>query len=478
MQNKKIIIAHGDGIGPEIMDSTLRILQAARCTLSFEAIEIGERLYMKGISSGISNEAMDAVKACGILLKAPITTPQGKGYKSLNVTFRKALGLFANIRPVIVYNPFVKSMHSEMDMVIVRENEEDLYTGIEYKLTHNSACALKMISRTGCARIIKYAFEYARANGRKKVTCVSKDNIMKITDGSFHSIFDEISKEYPDIAADHYIVDIGAARIAAKPKIFDVIVTLNLYGDIISDIAAEVSGSVGLAGSSNIGAKYAMFEAVHGSAPDIAGQDIANPSGLLNAAILMLNHIGHFEHAALIQNAWLKTLEDGIHTADIYSENSKKKVGTKEFTDVIISNIGQKPAVLKAIEPSSASKSINLDVQKPEMVDGTLIGADAYIKTTEAIDSVAKATGQIHKAFDLIHIALQGMKVWPSKDVQENNTDLLRLRYVKKDGQSAVSGADLSALYSELVKAGFEVTMFVTLKTHDNNPWFTKAQGE
>ncbi len=266
---------------------------------------------------------------------------------------RKTLGLYANVRPSVSYYPFVSTLHPNLDLVIIRENEEDLYAGIEYRHTHNVRESVKLISRTGCEKIVRYAFEYAVKNNRKKVTCFSKDNIMKFSDGIFHQVFTEIAKkEYPTIANEHYIVDIGTARLATKPEIFDVIVTSNLFGDIISDVTAEISGSVGLAGSANIGKDFALFEAIHGSAPDIAGKNIANPSGLLNGAIMMLVHIGHGEIAALIENAWKKTLEDGVHTADIYNtETSTKKVGTKEFAEEVVKRLGQKPSRLTVAAP-------------------------------------------------------------------------------------------------------------------------------
>ena len=287
-----ITIAYGDGIGPEIMTATLRILDAAGAMIEPEVIEIGEKLYLSGISTGIQDSSWDSLRRTRVFLKAPITTPQGGGVKSLNVTIRKSLGLYANVRPCAAYAPYIETMKPKINMVIVRENEEDLYAGIEHQQTQDVVQALKLISRPGCEKIVRYAFEYAKAHNRKKVSCITKDNIMKLTDGLFHRVFNEIGEEYPDIEKDHYILDIGAAFVAEKPEIFDVIVTLNLYGDVISDIAAEVAGSVGIAGSANIGDGYAMFEAIHGSAPTIAGQNRANPSGLLQGAIQMLVHIG------------------------------------------------------------------------------------------------------------------------------------------------------------------------------------------
>ena len=304
-----ITIAYGDGIGPEIMEAVMLILRKSEAKIRVETIEIGEKLYNKNYTSGIAEDTWESIDRTRILLKAPITTPQGGGYKSLNVTLRKALGLYANIRPSISYAPFISTLHPKLDVVIVRENEEDLYAGIEYRHTRNMRESLKLISRTGCEKIVRYAFEYAVKNNRKKVTCFSKDNIMKFSDGILHQVFDEIAKEYPKIKNEHYIVDIGTARIANKPEDFDVVVTSNLFGDIISDVTAEISGSVGLAGSANIGTNYAMFEAIHGSAPDISGKNIANPSGLLNAAIMMLVHIGQGEVATTIENAWKKLLK-------------------------------------------------------------------------------------------------------------------------------------------------------------------------
>lgn len=347
---QRITIAKGDGIGPEIMDATLKIINAAGAQLEYDEIQVGEKVYLSGNTSGIAKESWDTIIKNKVFLKAPITTPQGGGYKSLNVTTRKFLGLYSNVRPCMSLHPFVATKHPNMDIVIIRENEEDLYAGIEHQQTDEVIQCLKIISRPGCEKIIRYAFEFAKQYGRKKVTCFTKDNIMKQTDGLFHQIFDEIAAEYPTIENEHWIIDIGAAKMSDTPEAFDVIVTLNLYGDVLSDIAAQIAGSVGLAGSANIGEECAMFEAIHGSAPRRAGQNMANPSGLLQGAIMMLNHLGQNDVATKVQNAWLKTLEDGIHTYDIYDETkSKQLVGTTEFAQAIINNLGQKPATLKPV---------------------------------------------------------------------------------------------------------------------------------
>src|SRR5277367_2119594 len=346
-----ITVAHGDGIGPEIMAATLHILNGAGARIAPETIEIGERVYLRGISAGIERSAWESLRRTKVFLKAPSTTPQGGGFKSLNVTTRKTLGLYANIRPCVSYHPYVQTKHPGMDLVIVRENEEDLYAGIEHRQTDEVYQCLKLISRPGTEKIVRYAFEYARQNNRKKVTCFSKDNIMKMTDGLFHKVFDEIGALYPEIEKEHWIVDIGAAKLADSPETFDVIVMENLYGDILSDVAAQIAGSVGLAGSANIGDLCAMFEAIHGSAPRRAGLNMANPSGLLLGGVLMLVHIGQHDVAERVHNAWLRTMEDGIHTYDIFKEDtSKQKVGTKEFAEAVAARIGQSPQTLKAVK--------------------------------------------------------------------------------------------------------------------------------
>src|SRR5258707_9025620 len=382
-QNVPITVAQGDGIGPEIMAASLHVIKEAGARIEIEEIEIGEKVYLRGNSAGIDPSSWDSLRRTKVFFKAPITTPQGGGFKSLNVTARKTLGLYANVRPCVSYSRFVSTKHPSMNLVIVRENEEDLYAGIEYRQTQDVYECLKLISRPGSAKIVRYAFEYARANKRQKVTCFTKDNIMKMTDGLFHKVFDEIASEFPDIQNEHWIVDIGAAKMADTPEAFDVIVLPNLYGDILSDVAAQIAGSVGLAGSANIGDQCAMFEAIHGSAPRRAGQNVANPSGLLLGAVMMLVHINQPDVATAVHNAWLRTLEDGIHTYDIYDEHiSKQKVGTKEFADAIIARLGQQPQTLKPVSYISSPAHVLQEqatiTSRPEQKD--LMGVDVYFE--------------------------------------------------------------------------------------------------
>jgi isocitrate dehydrogenase len=433
----KVTIAMGDGIGPEIMEATLEVLKSAGARISTEEIKIGEQVYLSGNSSGIARSDWDVIRRNKVFLKAPITTPQGGGYKSLNVSTRKFLGLFANVRPCTSYHPFVSTKHPKLDIVIIRENEEDLYAGIEHQQTDEVVQCLKLISRPGCEKIVRYAFEYARHYGRKKVTCFTKDNIMKQTDGLFHKVFDEVAREYPEIKADHYIIDIGAALLADTPEIFDVIVTPNLYGDVVSDIAAQIAGSVGLAGSANIGQECAMFEAIHGSAPNIAGQDIANPSGLLHGAILMLNHIGQGQVAEKIHNAWLRTIEEGFHTRDIYKQGvSKHCLGTRDFAKAVVQHLGQAPLHLPAVSYSQQKAfSLPTYTRKPSSRK-ELVGVDVFFQwpgtnPEDLANSLRKIENEHVK---LSMITNRGIKVWPEGFSETFCTDHWRCRFKSVNG--------------------------------------------
>ena len=442
-----IVVAKGDGIGPDIMDVAISVLKEAGAKLKFEFVEIGEKYYEKGYSAGISDEAWEAIRHNRIFLKGPITTPQGGGYSSINVTLRKALGLYANVRPCHSYYPFVETKHPAIDMVIIRENEEDLYAGIEYQQSADCVHGIKVITRLGCERIIKYAFEYAKKNNRKKVTCMTKDNIMKQCDGLFHKVFDEIKLQYPEITADHYIIDIGSARLATKPEIFDVVVTLNLYGDIVSDVVAEMTGSVGLAGSSNIGERYAMFEAIHGSAPTLVGQNAANPSSLINASIMMLAHIGQGTIAKKIQDALLYTIESGVNTRDICRKSTcNLTVGTKEFGEEVIKNLGKKPEKLKSqdfpdfdfdYKPDDVMLGIAppLKYENAKQIDKKLVGVDIFIDLPCNGEEIGAKLEECLKnsGFDLKLISSRGIKIYPSPEAKYTLSDSWRCRIVKKD---------------------------------------------
>lgn len=483
-QNVPITVAYGDGIGPEIMAATLDIIKAAGARIDIEPIEVGEQVYLRGISAGIEPSAWESLRRTHVFLKAPITTPQGGGYKSLNVTVRMAFELYANVRPCVAYSPFVSTKHPEMDVVIVRENEEDLYTGIEYRQTHDMVEGLKLISRPGTEKIVRYAFEYAKSHNRQKVTCFMKDNIMKMTDGLFHKVFDEVAAEYPDIKNESWIVDIGAAKLADTPEAFDVIVLPNLYGDILSDVAAQLTGSVGLAGSANIGDNYAMFEAIHGSAPRRAGQNLANPSGLLLGAVLMLVHIGQPDVATLVNNAWLRTLEDGIHTYDIFKPIvSKEKVGTKEFAAAIIERIGKQPQQLKTVNysatpqaqaPHEHATTNSYPIEKKELV-GVDVFLDWNAGTPEELGELFSKLGG--DGLELNMISNRGAKVWPQGMGETFCTDHWRCRFMPAQAGTTISHSQIIALLQRVAGAGFDFIKTENLYSFDGKQSFSGAQG-
>ena len=481
-QNIPITVARGDGIGPEIMDACLHIIQASGAPIEIEEIQIGEQVYLSGKTTGIDPEAWESLRRTRVFYKAPITTPQGGGYKSLNVATRKTLGLYANVRPCVSYHPFIETKHKAMNIVIVRENEEDLYAGIEHRQTDEVYQTLKLLSRPGSERIVRYAFEYARLNKRKKVTAFTKDNIMKFTDGMFHKVFDEIAAEYPDIENEHWIVDIGAAKMADTPQNFDVIVLPNLYGDILSDVAAQIAGSVGLAGSSNIGEGAAMFEAIHGSAPRRAGQNLANPSGLLLAGVMLLVHVGLPDSAELVHNAWLRTIEDGVHTYDIFREGtSRVKVGTREFAEAVVARLGQKPEVLPPVsyaegrgqQTATSSATIHPPAKKE------LVGVDMFVHFRDRNPQVlgrlleAKVNGD---GLALTIIGNRGQEVYPGTAPETFCTDHWRCRFMAVNNGDAIAHQQIVSLLDRTAAAGIDFIKIENLYTFDGQAGFSVAQ--
>ncbi len=483
MERTRITVAKGDGIGPEIMDACLYILDQAGANLAYEEVEVGETVYLRGNTSGIADGFWDSIRRTRVFYKAPLTTPQGTGFKSVNVTTRKTLGLYANVRPCTSYHPFVPTKHPKMDVVIVRENEEDLYAGIEHRQTDEVYQCLKLISRPGSEKICRYAFEYARAHGRRKVTCFTKDNIMKMTDGLFHKVFDEVAAEYPDIENEHWIVDIGSAKLADTPEVFDVLVLPNLYGDVLSDVAAQIAGSVGMAGSANVGEHAAMFEAIHGSAPRRAGQNVANPSGLLMGGVLMLIHLGKRDVAERIHNAWLRTLEDGVHTYDIYRKGvSRQKVGTREFAAAVVARLGERPRQLAAISypPGPAVPTLGAKPRPPARRE--LRGVDVFLHWNEANrdpnvlgEKIVTAQGD---GLRLNMISNRGQKVWPEGAAETFCTDHWRLRFQLDDDMPAIGQDRVFSLLQRIDKLGFTIIKTEHLYTFDGERGFSLGQGQ
>lgn len=482
-----VALAEGDGIGPEITAAVCAVLDAAGARVSFQPITVGEQCFLDGVTSGIPQEAWDAIREHRVLLKGPITTPQGGGYKSLNVTMRKALGLFANVRPCRAWHPWVDTRHPDMDLVIVRENEEDTYAGIEHRQTPEVTQCLKLISEPGSERLIRYAFELAKSQGRDTVHCLTKDNIMKVTDGLFHRTFDRIAEEYPEIDAKHMIIDIGTAMLADRPEMFDVVVAPNLYGDIVSDVAAQITGSVGLGGSANIGEGFAMFEAVHGSAPDIAGKDVANPSGMLLAAIEMLRYLGDSSTAETIHNAWLATLADGLHTADLFREGrSRRKLGTRAFGEAVIERLGSQPEG-DGWKGRSASHGALPRAEKSwpraeTRPDKALHGVDVFLDWDtndrnpdvlgRRLETLAEDT-----AFDLVIVTNRGVKVYPNGIPETRCTDHWRCRFRTPDGE-AVGHREILELLAKFEAAGLDFIKTENLYTFDGERGYSMGQGE
>lgn len=470
-KNIPITVARGDGIGPEIMAATLSILKAVKAPLEIHEVEVGEKVFLAGHDTGITKETWDTIRKTAAFLKAPITTPQGGGFKSLNVAIRTTLGLFANVRPCTSYYPFIETKHHKQDVVIVRENEEDLYMGIEYRQTPDTFQALKVLTRKGSERIIRFAFEYAKANNRKKVTCFTKDNILKISDGLFHKIFVEIGQEYPELEQEHWIVDIGAAKLADTPDHFDVVVLPNLYGDILSDVAAQITGSVGLAGSANIGVSSAMFEAIHGSAPKRANQNVANPTGLILASVMMLSYLDLPEIAASVHNALLATIEEGIHTRDIARDSvTKKVVGTKEFGEAVAKNLGKKPHTLKEAVYHKKQAYKHSPLKSAEKEIKTLVGVDLFIEWQGSVDALSKKLEDVAGLLTLNKIYNRGVVVYPELNEETLLTDSYRCRFLS---EAPVNHNAIEELIKKIGELKLDYTQMQTLVAFNGKNCFS-----
>jgi len=461
VSRQAITVAAGDGVGPEILQAVLMLLEAAGAQVEPEFVEIGTQAYAQGFGSGISDAAWDSIRRTQVLLKGPVSTPRGRAYKNINVTLRKALGLFANVRPCLSYHPFVPTRHPALNVVVIRENEEDLYGGTEYRQTTDVVQGLKLVSRPGCEKIIRYAFEYAQIHGRRKISAFTKDKVMEFTDGFFHELFREIAKAYPDMICEHQSLDLGTARLSEEPERFDLIVIPNLYGDILSDLVTQITtGSVALSGATNFGNDCAMFETIHGSAEDLAGQDLANPSGLLLAAIMLLVHIDQQDIAQTLHNAWLSTLEAGLHTADIYREGlSQQKLGTQAFAQAVLERLGQTPQVLKPVVYQHApNKAHNFafDYTPPE-IDKAWVGVDVFLDWRE---ENALRLGQEMSALNTSRLRLEiitnlGVTVWPEAFPETRLSDHWHCRFTTAEGDQ-IQAQDVLTLLQKVQAAGFD----------------------
>ena len=482
----KIAVAKGDGIGPEIMDAVLKIFNATKVPLDYQFVEMGKWVFDKGFSNGMTPEAQEVIEALGILFKGPMETPKGKGVKSVNVTARKTWNTYANNRVFQTLHG-VDTVFSKagipIDLTIVRENIEDTYGGIEHMLTHDVSLSRRFITRPGSEQVIRYAFEMAKKKGTKRITCGHKSNIMKLTDGLFLEVFYEVAKEYPELKADDVIVDDLCMKLVTRPDLFDVVVLTNLQGDIVSDLCAGLVGGLGFAPSANIGDHICIFEAVHGTAPDIAGKNIANPTALLLSGIAMLRHLGLMKSAAMIENALLFTLEEGKHTGD-FGDKSIPSLNTTQYADAIISNFGKLPAQgAKPSLPDMPTTPTMFKLDKNAMMESEetliekIVGVDFFIESNEQPMAIAnKCLRHAGVKFKLINISNRGTQVWPTGSVYTNLVNQYNVRFESID-DFPLNQQDVLGLYVSL-SGNFKICSSELLLMLGKKRAYSLAQGQ
>jgi len=482
----KIAVAKGDGIGPEIMEAVIGVFNAAKVPLEYQFVDMGKWVFDKGYSNGMTPEAKQTIESLGLLFKGPMETPKGKGVKSVNVTARKTWNTYANDRHFQTLSG-VETVFSKagihVDITIVRENIEDTYGGVEHLITEDVAIARRYITRQGSEQVIRYAFDMAKKKGARRVTCGHKANIMKLTDGLFLEVFKQVALDYPELQADDIIVDDLCMKLVSRPDTFDVIVLTNLQGDIVSDLCAGLVGGLGFAPSANIGDQISIFEAVHGTAPDIAGKNIANPTSLLLSGLSMLRHLGLMQEAALIENALLYTLESGVHTGD-FGNKAIPSLNTTDFAQAIIANFGKQPKQNpKPILSNFEVKAPDLQLsQNPMLVSKTqevhkIVGVDFFIESTEQPQPIAlKAQKHESDILKLVTITNRGTQVWPTGSVFTNLVNQFGLRYETKE-EAPLSQEDIADLYRALSK-DFTISSLEVLNMWGDKKAYSLAQGQ
>ncbi|MBW8309820.1 MAG: NADP-dependent isocitrate dehydrogenase [Candidatus Paracaedibacteraceae bacterium] len=476
-----ISLIQGDGIGPEVTNATRQIIDATGVKINWEICEAGAQVFKKGLATGVPRETIDSITRNKIALKGPLETPIGHGEKSANVTLRKMFETYGNIRPIREF-PGVATPFSgrNVDLVIVRENVEDLYAGIEHMQTPSVAQCLKLISRPGCEKIIRLAFEFAQSEGRKLVHCATKANIMKATEGMMKRTFEEISKEYPNIEAQHIIVDNCAHQLVKMPEMFDVIVTTNMNGDILSDLGSALIGGLGFAPGANIGDNFAIFEAVHGSAPKYAGQNKINPTAVLLSGVMMLRHIREFEAADLIEQALVVTLGiDKKYTRDVLGDAGS--VSTTTFTQAIIDNFGRSHPEWKHREYKSIDMPKIKENQKSiEIKSRSVGGIDLFIEAHNDLEEMGKKLTDLASStkMKLKLISNRGVKVYPNDyGTEPDLTDCFRCRFIAADSNREVTDDDIMQLVS-LVNKDYRWMHIEKLNIFDGVAAYSKAHGE
>ncbi|MEN9686426.1 MAG: hypothetical protein RLZZ28_2212 [Bacteroidota bacterium] len=482
----KVAVANGDGIGPEIMEAVLTIFKAAEVPVEYVFVDMGKWVFDKGYSNGMTPEAQETIESLGILFKGPMETPKGKGVKSVNVTARKTWNTYANKRTFQTLSG-VDTVFSKagipIDITIVRENIEDTYGGVEHLLTHDVALSRRFITRPGSMQVIKYAFEMAKKKGTNRITCGHKANIMKLTDGLFLDVFYEVAKDYPELKADDVIVDDLCMKLVSRPDLFDVVVLTNLQGDIVSDLCAGLVGGLGFAPSANIGDHISIFEAVHGTAPDIAGKNIANPTALLLSGFGMLRHLGLMEIAGMLENALLYTLESGVHTGDFGSKGTGS-LSTTAFAAAIIQNFGKKPANNpRPFIPNQAPTPTHFKLDKNPMLESVeekqeqIIGADFFIECNEQPSFIAeKCLMHTMGIFKLVTVSNRGTQVWPTGSNFTNLVNQYACRF-ESIGEIPVTQVEILELYKRLAQ-DFKVCSTELLNVWGDKKAYSLAQGQ
>jgi len=474
-----VTLIPGDGIGPECVEAARRIIEAAGVPLEWEIAEAGAEVFKKGLPSGVPAETMDSIARTRVALKGPLETPVGFGEKSANVTLRKLYETYANVRPVREM-PGVRTPYSGrgIDLVMVRENVEDLYAGIEYMQTPGVAQALKLISEKGCEKIARFAFEYARSEGRTKVACATKANIMKLTEGTLKRVFERVAPDYPEIEPWHVIVDNAAHQLVKRPEQFEVIVTTNMNGDILSDLSSALIGGLGFAPSANIGNDVAIFEAVHGSAPKYAGKNVINPTAVILSGVLMLRYLGYFDEAAAIEHAIFVTLESGVLTGDVLGYD--RGTPTTEYTDAIIGNLGKRsetwtvrdvrPLQLPKIDPAP-------DYVRP--TSRAVVGLDVFVESPMTAAELGASLMELthDTRLSLKMISSRGTKVFPPTGALTESGDHFRCRFIIKEAPGDLPDEDVNQLLARISRR--HTWMHIEkLQEFDGELGFTRDQGE
>ena len=493
MAKLEIALAPGDGIGSEIMRACLQVFEAAGVTehVDFTEVEMGEKVFAAGDSRGMSDHAIETIERVGLLYKGPMGTPIGGGGKSINVTLRKTFGAFANLRHFQSL-PGVDTVFSRagvpVDIYVVRENIEDTYGGVESRLSNDVVECKRLISAPGCDQVHAFAFKAAQRFGLTKVACAHKANIMKMTDGLFLERFRTLGADYPGLELEDVIIDALCMNLVLRPDRYEMIVLPNLQGDIVSDLAAGLVGGLGFAPSANIGDQISIFEAVHGTAPDIAGQDKANPTSLLLSGLIMLRHVGMLKQAATIANALLYTLESGVHTGDVKAEG--EPVGTQAFARAVADNLGKTPSghEAKPVPDESVPNftpperpTINRLMRTFETMQSAVCGCDVYVETVitplelaERLKRQAEGT-----PFKLTMISNRGTQVWPSGSVYTEVVDYYRVRFELEDKHliGRIGQTPTLNLLRRIAEK-FEVASFNVLREYDGQRGYSLAQGQ